>query len=118
MRVLLLARAAGDWGTRLARDLDGEPGQVTALEPLDPVGDRAAQFTAAVAAFADRLDDAGTGEGTAQPHTVLPPSDLGDDRYGSPLNLQLAALTAVLQRRQPLTGVAADFARRGHAAAP
>ena len=42
VRVLLLARAAGDWWAGLARELDGEPGEVTALGALDPVEDRAA----------------------------------------------------------------------------
>ena len=37
MRVLLLARAAGEWWAALARDLDGQPGEVIPLGALDPV---------------------------------------------------------------------------------
>ena len=68
VRVLLLARAAGEWWAGLARDLDGEPGEVTALGALDPVEDRAAQFAAAVAAFAERLDDSAPGDATEERH--------------------------------------------------
>ena len=107
VRVLLLARATGDWWTALARDLDGEPGEVIALGTLDQVQDRAAQFAAAVAAFDQRLEDSAPGDARRAPLFVRPPPDLGHDRYGTPLTLQLAALTALLETRHPLAASAA-----------
>ena len=88
VRVLLLARGAGEWWTQLSRDLDGEPGEVIALGALDPVEDRAAQFAAAVAAFARHLDDGVPGDAAAAAApSAAPPPGLGHARYGSPLTL-------------------------------
>src|SRR5262249_404496 len=111
VRVLLLARGAGEWWTRLTRELDLNRDDAIALEPLDPAEDRSAQFAAAVRAFADRLDRGASGDLAASLSSLQPPPDLQHDRYGSPLTLQLAALTASLELRQPLTETA------GHAAA-
>lgn len=112
VRVLLLARAAGEWWDGLARDLDGVPGEVTPLGALDPVQDRGAQFAAAVAAFDRRLEDTARAEATSPARSVRPPADISHDRYGTPLTLQLAALTAVLEARHSLAGAAAGG---GHA---
>jgi tetratricopeptide (TPR) repeat protein len=108
VRVLLLARAAGEWWAALARDLDGQPGEVIPLGALDQVQDRAAQFAAAVAAFDRRLEDSAPGDARRAPRSVRPPTDIGHDRYGTPLTLQLAALTALLETRQPLAEAAAS----------
>jgi tetratricopeptide (TPR) repeat protein len=102
-----LARAAGDWWTALARDLDGEPGEVIALGTLDQVQDRATQFAAAVAAFDQHLEDSAPGDARRAPFFVRPPPDIGHDRYGTPLTLQLAALTALLETCHPLAASAA-----------
>jgi tetratricopeptide (TPR) repeat protein len=102
VRVLLLARSAGEWWSRLTQELDGAMPDTWPLGALDAAGDRAAQFDAAVAAFAGRL----TGAGAAL--SVPPPLDLDHDRYGSPLTLHLAALTALLEVRQPLAGARAS----------
>ena len=110
VRVLLLARAAGEWWAGLARDLDGEPGEVITLGALDTVQDRAPQFAVAVAAYAERLATM-PADVTRAARAVPTPPDIGSERYGSPLTLQLAALTAVLETRQPLTAAAAGGAQ-------
>jgi tetratricopeptide (TPR) repeat protein len=107
MRVLLLARAAGEWWAGLTRDLDGEPGEVISLGALDPVQDRTAEFAAAVAAFHQHLEDSALPDARREACSVRPPADIGHDRYGTPLTLQLAALTALLETRQPLVDATA-----------
>ena len=57
-------------------------------------------------AFASHLDDRPPADAAAPAALVAPPPDLGQDRYGSPLTLQMAALTALLETRQPLAPAA------------
>ena len=105
VRVVLLARAAGEWWTRLTWKLEFEPDDVTVLGALGPAEDRAAQFRAALCAFASRLDD--------KPLPMGPRCKLAAIAPGSrppplrlPLTLQLAALAGLLETRQPLSGAA------------
>ncbi|MGV1010502.1 MAG: tetratricopeptide repeat protein, partial [Dermatophilaceae bacterium] len=102
-RVVLLARAAGDWWTRLTDDLHlSTAARVTALPGLDPSGDPAAGFTAAVAALAERLPDLIPGVDWASLAATVPvPSALATDpRYRVPLTLQLTGLTGLLEAAQ------------------
>ncbi|GAB1512553.1 hypothetical protein JCM33774_45950 [Actinophytocola sp. KF-1] len=93
-RVLLLARAGGEWQRALERH---EAPRITALAAaivvesvavVAPGGARHAQFTHAVAAFRDRLGGQAT--------EVVTPSDLDDDRYDQVLDVHAAALATVL----------------------
>lgn len=96
VRVILLARAAGEWWTTLDRELDCVPGEVLTLASLGSAEDRGQQFSAAVVAFAKR----GVGlqsDGEIRARAVIAPMDIADARYGSPLTLQLAALTELLE---------------------
>jgi tetratricopeptide (TPR) repeat protein len=101
VRLLLLARSAGDWWDQLARDLDYPLGRAMELPPLDetPAG-RALAFRTAVQDFAEhlrRLDTVEKGvEWAARAAASNPPQDLDDARFGSPLTLQLSALLQLL----------------------
>ncbi|MBB3080113.1 trypsin-like peptidase domain-containing protein [Streptomyces violarus] len=95
LRLLLLARSAGDWLDKLREDAEESlaalllGAEELALEPLPPdVGDRQSVFRQARDAFADRLG--------MDPATVQPPPDLGESRYGLTLTLHMAALAALL----------------------
>ncbi|HEY0169173.1 MAG TPA: tetratricopeptide repeat protein [Jatrophihabitans sp.] len=101
VRLLLLARAAGEWWDQLARDLAGPVGATEQLAPLDTTATaRAAAFETAVSAFATRLPTLPTivpgVDWAAHAQALTPPSDLDDSGYGSPLTLQLAALLRLL----------------------
>jgi tetratricopeptide (TPR) repeat protein len=98
VRLLVLARAAGDWWEGFRREtgkhrsvLDG----VVKLELAElhtTLNDRQRGFRDAVAAFARR-------RGHSAMPSIMP--DLGDSRYGSALNVHMAALAAVLHAEQP-----------------
>jgi len=101
VRLLLLARNAGDWWTQLRLDYPDPlaTATVTPLTALDTsTEDRAAAWQAALKALAARLPDLDPGTDWQNlAETVTAPPDLISDKYGSPLNLQVAALTALLQ---------------------
>jgi tetratricopeptide (TPR) repeat protein len=107
VRVLLLARSAAEWWTRLTRELGEELGQVVPLGELDAAEDRVAQFTEAVAAFAARLENDPL-SATGDAHAIRPPPDIDHARYGTPLTLQLAALTRLLEITQRLDAPPGD----------
>ena len=101
VRLLLLARTAGDWWTQLRLEYPDPlaTATVTSLTALDTsTEDRAAAWQAALKAFAARLPDLdSSADWRNLAGTVAAPSDLISDKYGSPLNLQVTALTALLQ---------------------
>jgi tetratricopeptide (TPR) repeat protein len=101
VRLLLLARSAGDWWDQLARDLGYPLGGAMELPPLDetPAG-RVLAFRTAVNDFAAHLPRLDTVEKcvdwAARAVASNPPQDLDDARFGSPLTLQLSALLQLL----------------------
>jgi tetratricopeptide (TPR) repeat protein len=113
VRILLLARAAGDWWTKLYDDTDDD--QLAALLDnaamidLGPVShataDRIASFESAYREFAARL---GLGH-----EPVIPPPDLDDNRYDLLLTVHMAALAALLDSSMPLGGADRADARSG-----
>ena len=94
-RVVLLSRTAGDWWERLPAELLDSPAEPVVgaairheLEAAEPAPeDRRAAFAAAAGRFAEVLGRSG--------ERIRTP-DLADPRFGRPLFLQLAALSAVL----------------------
>lgn len=103
-RVLLVARAAGSWSTRLADDLGVAAPRTVELDGLPPAADPAAGFPAAVAAIADRL-------AASRPEVdwrslaarVEAPADVATNpAYAVPLTLQLTALTGLLEAADAL----------------
>ncbi|MGV9865702.1 tetratricopeptide repeat protein [Rhodococcus koreensis] len=111
VRVLLLARAAGDWWDRLAREVDvgGPVGDVTELPALDDTpADRDGAFDTAVHDLAGELGavmPAASGvDWAARAAAITAPPDLHEDRYGNPLTLQLAALLRLLDPHPSPTG--------------
>ena len=98
VRLLLLARSAGDWWAQLQRDLDDELGPSLRLQALSAPTERASTFAAAVGALSARLPEVdATVDWASLAATVTAPRDLADDHYGNPLTLQLAALIGLLQ---------------------
>jgi Trypsin-like peptidase domain/Tetratricopeptide repeat len=99
LRILALARAAGDWWDQLHLD---HP-HLLSTPPLELAGlgdaaDRAAGFRSAAAALADRMPEVDPTPGidwTALAESLTPP-DLTPARFGSPLTLHLTALNALL----------------------
>ena len=112
IRMLLLARSAGEWWDQLRRDHPDALGSATvsALAALD--GDppsRRQAFAGAITAFAHALTtvepDAGWGQIAGH---LNPPEDLDAAQFGSPLRLQMSALLALLQAGpNPVAGPAA-----------
>jgi tetratricopeptide (TPR) repeat protein len=101
IRMLLLARSAGEWWDQLRRDHPDALGSVTvsALPALDrdPPTRRKA-FAVAVTAFAHGLTGVEPDAGWRQlAGHVSPPQDLNGAQYGSPLRLQMSALVSLLQ---------------------
>jgi tetratricopeptide (TPR) repeat protein len=101
LRLLLLARSAGDWWTRLCDQADDETAAVLLAaehERLGPLpgaqASRRASFEAARDAFAVRL-------GIDPRHAPAPP-DLNDSRYGLTLTLHMTALAMLLDAVDPL----------------
>ena len=92
VRLLLLARAAGDWWDRLVRLLELDRAY-TALD-LDrhpvPLADRTEHFRCASAAFAAYRDS------EMAPADVPEPTGLADPAYGDPLLIHIAALLRML----------------------
>jgi tetratricopeptide (TPR) repeat protein len=105
VRLLLLARAAGDWWQQLGRDLGDPLGTPTVLSTLDDTLEEQRQaFRAAVTALATRVPGLGIGtdvDWQAQAERTPFPADLPDARYGDPLTLQLVALLSLLDRATP-----------------
>src|SRR5664279_1286656 len=106
VRLLLLARAAGDWWRQLGRNLDDPLGAVTVLPTLDDtVEQRRRAFRAAVDGLSIRLPTLATEpniiNGPAVAAEVPFPEDLAHPRYGDPLSIQLAALLSLLDGRPP-----------------
>jgi hypothetical protein len=124
VRLLLLARAAGDWWEQLARDLDcwGPVGDVHVLPTLDDApADRDRAFHGAVRGLATALGrlpgtEAAVDWETRAAHLTEPP-DLHQGRYGNPLTLQLVALLGLLDPDLPL-GRGASPRGGGGAGAP
>ncbi len=102
VRILLLARSAGDWWTKLREDateaLAAELYRAvrTDLAPLYAGSvDRPAAFTAARDEFAARLG--------LDPHRVVPPPDLAGDQYGLASALHMTALAMLLDSAEERT---------------
>jgi hypothetical protein len=125
LRLLLLARAAGDWWEQLARDLDcwGPVGVVEELATLDGArADRDCAFHAAVRGLATALarlpyNEAAVDWETRAAHITAPP-DLHQASYGNPLTLQLVALLRLLDPDLPLGQGASPGGQGGGAGAP
>jgi tetratricopeptide (TPR) repeat protein len=101
VRLLLLARSAGEWWTRLRLDYSDDLATAT-VTPLGALNtDRAeliAAWQAALVALATRLPELDPETAwQALPEIIVAPSDLASGKYESPLNLQVAALAALLQ---------------------
>jgi tetratricopeptide (TPR) repeat protein len=101
IRMLLLARSAGEWWDHLRREHPDALGSATvsALPSLDRGSpSRRKAFARAVTAFANALTivepDAGWRRIAGR---VSPPEDLNAAHYGSPLRLQMSALLSLLQ---------------------
>ena len=97
VRLLLLARRAGEWWRQLVASSAtierALASRVTELPPLEATADgRAAMFTTAAEHFAEALH---------RDQLTLPlpepPSDLADERYGPVLTIHMTALVALLQ---------------------
>jgi len=94
LRVVLLARAAGDWWERLKREGNGVgdllQGPATQWHKLRPLAmndaDRTASYWAAVKTFADAL---------GRPVTEAGPEDVGSPVYERVLLLHMRALAAI-----------------------
>ncbi|HEY3479946.1 MAG TPA: tetratricopeptide repeat protein, partial [Streptomyces sp.] len=109
VRLMLLARAEGDWKSdALGAGPDTREILATAptseLAPLmprkSPPSARAAAFTKAAANLArllDRVPSLPQSDWAALAATVRPPDTLTDPRYDSALTLQMTALAALLQ---------------------
>ena len=112
IRMLLLARSAGEWWDQLRRDHPDALGSATvsALPSLDRDSpSRRQAFAGAVTAFAHALTTVEPDAGWRQiAGHVSPPEDLNAAQYGSPLRLQMSALLALLQSGpDPVVGPAA-----------
>ena len=101
VRLLLLARSAGDWWEQLRRRCPDPLGAaaVLALPTLDDsLAARAESFDRAVDSFALALSDFGQDTDWADiAESIVIPDDIDADRYGAPLTLQMSALLALLQ---------------------
>ncbi|MFF2536262.1 trypsin-like peptidase domain-containing protein [Streptomyces cyaneofuscatus] len=123
VRLLLLARSAGEWWTR-ARVLDRAlrelpPGSIRGLPPLAPdIASRQEVFTRAAEALAPALSalsgaaDTSPGDKGVQLAPIQPPG-LAGPRYSSALSLHMAALSALLRSSGPASGHLAQN-RAGH----
>jgi tetratricopeptide (TPR) repeat protein len=114
IRILLLARDTGDWWDDVKRALPGtrrlSDGSVLPLPDLEPrAADRPAAALAAMRDLARRLPPP-TADGVLGPRVVAlsRPPDVFDPRYSNVLNLQMAALVAVLQQVDPVKRAAQD----------
>ena len=92
LRVLLIARSAGNWWVSIRHDLR-EMGYGVTVMPLGPLeagaaGDRQRAYLAARDRFAETL-------GLADPGVVEIPVDLDDPSFGLTLTVHMAALAAV-----------------------
>lgn len=109
VRLLLLARAEGDWKSD-ALGAGPETREILATAPTielapltpreSPPNARAAAFTRAAADLArllDRVPGLPQADWAALATTVRPPDTLTDPRYDSALTLQMSALAALLQ---------------------
>jgi DNA-binding CsgD family transcriptional regulator len=98
VRLLVLARTAGDWWEGLRREMGKHGSVLDGVVELELAGlhttlnDRQRGFRDAVAAFARR-------RGHSAMPSIMP--DLADPRYCSALNVHMAALAAVLHAEQP-----------------
>lgn len=108
IRLLLLARAAGEWWDRLRRDApllrELSTRIVIPLPELEPTP--TARLTALDAVIADlgsRLGEVAgyTAFDPAAAHEIVLP-DVSGDRFGCALNLHMAALVALLQTADPV----------------
>ena len=103
VRLLLLARTSGNWWKRLRLEYPDPlmTAAVTSLAALDTSSqDRTNAWQEALTAFADHLPEVDPDPATdwsSLPRSIIQPPNLLDEEYGSPLNLQVAALTALLQ---------------------
>ncbi|MFY1693290.1 SAV_2336 N-terminal domain-related protein [Plantactinospora sp. WMMB782] len=110
VRLLVLARSAGDWWRELCRR-DGSgllrQAQVEVLPPFptDPAG-RGDAFRQAVRDLAGALPTTGPAQHPGEPDLRLAVPDLRHDRFGSPLNLHLLALRLLLAELAPDTSAA------------
>ncbi|MFF4795443.1 hypothetical protein ACFY2M_38290 [Streptomyces sp. NPDC001276] len=103
LRLLLLARSAGEWWEELARSSRElhtvvREAPVDVLGPLDDTADeRRLAFREAWEDLATRLRDLKPDRpGMAIPPCPPPPPSLSSKRYGSPLTLQMEALATLL----------------------
>ena len=106
LRVLLLARAAGEWWETLAREADRDLAMILPapipLGPLDvTVADRQTAFRVATHAFMKQLvglpiAPAG-GDWAQRAENPAPPASLSRDEYASPLSLHMIALLTLLE---------------------
>ena len=101
VRLLLLARSAGDWWEQLRRRCPDPFGAavILTLPTLDDsLAARQESFDIAVDSFAAALADVDrTIPWQDVAGSVVTPDDLDADRYGAPLTLQMSALLALLQ---------------------
>jgi hypothetical protein len=100
LRLLLLARTAGDWWHKLIlkhpRIIDA-PSLVRPLGPLDNSPEmRRLAFEEAVTHFTSELAWSNSSNDWGNTDDIIAPADLDADRYGSPLTLQMSALLTLL----------------------
>ena len=102
VRLLLLARGAGDWWEQLRRrcpDPFGAAAVLTLPTLDDSLAARQESFDIAVDSFVPALADVDrTIPWQDVAESVVTPDDLDADRYGAPLTLQMSALLALLRK--------------------
>ncbi|MFM9539882.1 tetratricopeptide repeat protein [Streptomyces turgidiscabies] len=104
VRILFLARKAGQWWSLLQGHTHfPHSSDVRPLPPLDPTAaHRATAVRAAMADLGDALTTLYPAPATHQAVRAATPPSVAEDRYAGALNLQMAALVALLQAIDPV----------------
>ena len=105
VRILLLARSAGQWWDKLRQRHSGMLGtaSVSVLPTLDDsLAARQDAFDNAIESFAQALSEADPDTNWQDlTDSVTAPEDIDAERYGTPLTLQMTALITLLDNRLP-----------------
>jgi TPR repeat protein len=102
IRMLMLARSAGDWWDQLCRMPDLKAAARVELRELERSNaGRLQAYQEAVRAFADRLSEAEPGISWQDVMSQLPQPDVSDEATASVLTLHMRALTTLLLEAGP-----------------
>lgn len=104
VRLLFLARKAGQWWSRLqAHEHFPRGATVTPLPPLEPTAAlRAAAVRDAMGGLGEKLAALYPGPSARKAMRAAVPPSVAEDRYSGALNLQMAVLVALLQAVDPV----------------